>query len=130
MFSLFAWTDYYSKNIKTKSVYLPGQTINYDKNIKTISVYLPGQTINCDKNINKISVYLPGQTIMFMAFGQRLASRIYKVGKNGALASKRRQWWSREEEMAKVDREAAWLEKVQGQNIISRGRFWRGAGNR
>ena len=63
-----------------------------------------------------------------VAFGQRLASRMNQVGKNGALASKRRQWWSREEEMAKLDREAAWLEKVQGQNILSRGRFWRGAG--
>ena len=65
-----------------------------------------------------------------VAFGQRLASRMNQVGKNGALASKRRQWWSREEQMAKLDREAAWLEKVQGQNIISRGRFWRGAGSR
>ena len=63
-----------------------------------------------------------------VAFGQRLASRIGQVGTNATLASKRRQQWSREEQRAKVEREAVWLERVQGTAIVNRGRFWRGAG--
>ena len=62
------------------------------------------------------------------AFGRRLASRMNQVGSNGAMASKRRQQWGREEQRAKLEREAVWLEQVQGNSIINRGRFWRGAG--
>ena len=62
------------------------------------------------------------------AFGQRLVSRMSQVGSNGGLASKRRQQWSREEHWAKLEREASWLERVQGHSIVNRGRFWRGAG--
>ena len=62
------------------------------------------------------------------AFGQRLTSRMSQVGTNGTLASKRRQQWGREEQWAKLEREASWLERVQGTGIINRGRFWRGAG--
>ena len=63
-----------------------------------------------------------------VAFGQRLAGRMSQVGTNGAMASKRRQQWSREEQKAQMEREASWLERVQGQTIINRGRFWRGSG--
>ena len=62
------------------------------------------------------------------AFGQRLSSRMSQVGTNGALAALRKPQWSREEQRAKLEREAAWLERVQGHSIVNRGRFWRGAG--
>ena len=58
-------------------------------------------------------------------FGQRLAGRASQVGGQGAaLASQRRQQWNREEESARRDREAAWLDKVSTGDIIRRGRFW------
>ena len=62
------------------------------------------------------------------AFGQRLSSKMSEVGTNGALAAQRRHQWSREEQRAKLEREAAWLERVQGHSIVNRGRFWRGTG--
>ena len=59
------------------------------------------------------------------AFGQRLASRMSQVGGQGAqLAALRRQQWGREEERARVDREAAWLASTTGRNIVRKGRFW------
>ena len=63
------------------------------------------------------------------AFGQRLSARMSQVGSNGALASKRRQQCSREEYNAQIEREAMWLERVQGQSIVNKGPFWRGAGS-
>jgi len=55
-----------------------------------------------------------------VVFGQRIASRMNQLGKNGALVSKSEAVLG---ERVMLDREAAWLEKVQSQNI-SRGRFW------
>ena len=57
-----------------------------------------------------------------IAFGQRLVSRMSQVG--GQLASQGRQQWGREEERARVDREAAWLASTTGRNIVRKGRFW------
>ena len=66
-------------------------------------------------------------TACVTAFGHRLSSRMSQVGGQGAaLASKRRQVWQREEEMARVERSAAWLARVTGHNIVRRGRFWSG----
>ena len=62
------------------------------------------------------------------SFGQRLSSRMSQVGTNGALAAQRRHQWSKEEQRAKLEREAAWLESVQGHGSMNRGRFWRGQG--
>ena len=62
------------------------------------------------------------------AFGQRLSSRMSQVGTNGALAAQRRHQWSRKGQGAKLEREATWLNRVQGHSIVIRGRFWRGAG--
>ena len=60
-----------------------------------------------------------------IAFGQRLVSRMSQVGGQGAqLASQRRQQWGREEERARVDREAAWLSSLMGRDIVRRGRCW------
>ena len=59
------------------------------------------------------------------AFGQRLASRMSQVGGQGAqLASQRRQQWGLDEARARQDREAAWMARVQGRDIVRRGRFW------
>ena len=51
-----------------------------------------------------------------IAFGQRLSSRMSKLGTYGALAAQRRLQWSRVEHRAKLEKEAAWLERVQGVN--------------
>ena len=60
-----------------------------------------------------------------IAFGHRLASRMSQVGGQGAaLASQRRQEWSRQEELAREERSAAWLAKVSGHDPVRRGRFW------
>ena len=59
------------------------------------------------------------------AFGQRLASRINQVGGQAThLASQRRLTWVRQEEHARLDREAAWFTAVTGKNIVRRGHFW------
>ena len=63
-----------------------------------------------------------------VAFGRRMQARMNQVGINATMAGKRRQWWGREEERARQDKEGVWLERVQGASIIQRGRFWRGGG--
>ena len=45
-------------------------------------------------------------------------------GQGGQLASQRRQQWSREEERARVEREAAWMATIHGREVVRRGRFW------
>ena len=57
-------------------------------------------------------------------FGQRLTSRMCQVGQGAMAAAGRRQVWGREEERARLDRQAAWLAKVTGQDIVRKGRFW------
>ena len=64
-------------------------------------------------------------TASVTAFGHRLSSRMSQVGGEGAaLASQRRKQWSREEEIAKVERAAAWVERITGHDVVRRGRFW------
>ena len=59
-----------------------------------------------------------------VCFGQRLAGRMSQMGPGADLASQRRQNWVREENVARRDREALWLEKNSSREIIRRGRFW------
>ena len=60
-----------------------------------------------------------------IAFGQRLAGRMGQVGGQAAgQATNRREQWGREEEGARREREAAWLEKTSARDIVRRGRFW------
>ena len=60
-----------------------------------------------------------------VAFGHRLSSRMSQVGGEGAaLASQRRKEWSREEEIARGERSAAWVERITGHDVVRRGRFW------
>ena len=60
-----------------------------------------------------------------VAFGHRLSSRMSQVGGEGAaLASQRRKEWSREEEIARRERSAAWVERITGHDVVRRGRFW------
>ena len=40
------------------------------------------------------------------------------------MASQRRRKWSREDEVARAERAAAWVERVTGHDIVMRGRFW------
>ena len=47
--------------------------------------------------------------------GQRLVSRMSQVGG---------QQWSREEERARVEREAAWMATIHGREVVRKGRFW------
>ena len=45
------------------------------------------------------------------------------VGEGQGQAGKRRQWARREEERARLDRMAAWQERVTGRNLSRRGDF-------
>ena len=45
------------------------------------------------------------------------------VGEGQGQAGKSRKWARREEERARLDREAQWLEKVTGKNLSRRGDF-------
>ena len=52
-------------------------------------------------------------------FGQRLVSRMSQVGdQNLQLAAGRRRAWGMEEERARGEREASWLAKVTGRDIV------------
>ena len=55
-----------------------------------------------------------------IAFGQRLAGRMVQVG--GQATG--RMDWGREEEMARREREVAWLENTSSRDIVKRGQFW------
>ena len=60
-----------------------------------------------------------------IAFGQRLAGRMAQVGGQAASqATGRREQWGREEEMARRERGAAWLERTSSRDIVRRGQFW------
>ena len=60
-----------------------------------------------------------------IAFGQRLAGRMGQVGGQAAgQATGRREHWGREEEMARREREAAWLERTSSRDIVRRGQLW------
>ena len=50
-----------------------------------------------------------------------LLERLVMVGEGQGQAGKRRQWARREEEMARLDREAHWLERVTGKDLSRRG---------
>ena len=52
-----------------------------------------------------------------------LLERLLLVGERQGQAGKRRQWARREEERARMDREAQWLERVTGRNLSRRGDF-------
>ena len=52
-----------------------------------------------------------------------LMERLLLVGEGQGQAGKRRQWARREEERARLDREAHWLERVTGKNLSRRGDF-------
>ena len=45
-------------------------------------------------------------------------------GQAAGQATNRRGQWGREEEAARREREAAWLEKTWARDIVRRGRFW------
>ena len=60
-----------------------------------------------------------------IAFGQKLAGRMSQVGGQAASqATGRREQWGREEEAARREREAAWLERTDSRDIVRRGQFW------
>ena len=52
---------------------------------------------------------------------QCLLERLMLVGEGQGQAGKRRQWARREEERARLDRMAAWQERVTGRNLSRRG---------
>ena len=64
-------------------------------------------------------------TASVIAFGQRLAGRMSQVGGQAASqATNRREHWGREEEAARREREAAWLERTSARDIVRRGQHW------
>ena len=52
-----------------------------------------------------------------------LLERLVLVGEGQGQAGRRREWARREEEQARMEREAHWLETVTGRNISRRGDF-------
>ena len=63
-------------------------------------------------------------TTFVRAQAQCLLSRMNCVGKGYAEAMKRRNWASREEEKMKCERQAQWLGRVRGRNLVRRGQFF------
>ena len=60
-----------------------------------------------------------------IAFGQRLVGRMGQVGGPAAdQAAWRREQWVRQEEVARREREAAWLEKTSAREVVRKGWFW------
>ena len=52
-----------------------------------------------------------------------LLERLVMVGEGQGQAGKRRLWARREEEQARLEREAQWLERLTGRNLSRRGDF-------
>ena len=52
-----------------------------------------------------------------------LLERLVLVGEGQGQAGRRRQWQRREEEQARLEREAQWIEKISGRNLSRRGDF-------
>ena len=54
---------------------------------------------------------------------QCLISRMNSAGQGYALAAKRRQWAAKEDEKMRKEKEAQWIGRVRGRNLIRRGQF-------
>ena len=57
------------------------------------------------------------------AQGQCLQARISQTGEGVGQAAKRRRWAAVEEERMRRERQAQWVSRVRGRNIIRRGQF-------
>ena len=62
-------------------------------------------------------------TTCVRAQAQCLLTRLNCLGQGYANAFKRRQWASKEEEKMKCERQAQWISRVRGRNLVSRGQF-------
>ena len=86
------------------------------------SQWLRKGTPEAEKELGLVTGYLRRRlsTAVVRANVQCLLERMVLVGEGLGQAGKRRQWAQREEERARWDREARWLEKVTGRSL------WRG----
>ena len=57
------------------------------------------------------------------AQGQCLLARMSQAGEGVGQAAKRRRWAPVEEERMRRERQAQWVSRVRGRNIIRRGQF-------
>ena len=75
-----------------------------------------------EKELGLVTGYLRRRlsTAVIKANVQCLLERTVMVGEGIGQAGKRRQWARQEEERARLDREAQWLERVTGRSL------WRG----
>ena len=62
-------------------------------------------------------------TTFVRAQAQCLLLRMNCIGKGFAEASRRRQWASKEDERMRHERQAQWLSRIRGKNLVSRGHF-------
>ena len=62
-------------------------------------------------------------TTSIRAQAERLLARMSWVGEGVGQAAKRRGWAAAEEERMRKEREAQWLGRVRGRNIVERGQF-------
>ena len=62
-------------------------------------------------------------TTFVRAQAQCLLSRMDNVGNGFALAAKRRQWAAKEEMKMRQERQAQWIGRMRGRNLVRRGQF-------
>ena len=93
---------------------------------RVTSLGLRKGTLEASKELSLVTTvhWLPPATPFFGNYASKCQVPIGEVGDGRrGQAGKRRQWARREEEQARLEREAQWLEKVSGRNLSRRGDF-------
>ena len=80
---------------------------------------------NCEEMVGVVvgQIRRALSTTFARAQAQCLISRMNCVGDGFAMASKRRQWAAREEEIMRRERQSQWIGRIRAQNLIRRGQF-------
>ena len=92
---------------------------------RVTSLGLRKGTFEANKELSLVTGYLRRRlsSATMRANVKCLLERLVMVGEGQGQAGKRREWARREEEQARLEREARWHEKVTGRNLSRRGDF-------
>ena len=92
---------------------------------RVTSLGLRKGTPEAGKEMSLVTGYLRRRlsSAVMRANVQCLLERLLLVGEGQGQAGKRREWARREEEHARLEREAHWLERITGRNLSRRGDF-------
>ena len=92
---------------------------------RVTSLGLRKGTPEAGKEMSLVTGYLRRRlsSAVMRANVQCLLERLLLVGEGQGQADKRREWARREEEHARLEREAHWLERITGRNLSRRGDF-------